>query len=93
MAKGINMEKAIEYYYSKPELCNDDIKEIFNISGSSKVASLKKEAQKEMAACDILPWSAYCVETECAYRAWGIDVKKLEARFTRMKKIFPERSA
>ncbi len=40
-----------------------------------------------MEKSDIQCWNANCVDTECAFRAWKIDVAKLERMHTKLKKL------
>lgn len=90
MAK-LNMEAAIELYYSTTELSNSDIRKIFGINSTTSVQKYKKSALAEMAKRNAQTWEAAHVDTECAFSAWGIDIKNLEARMSRLRKLFPEK--
>lgn len=69
----------VEMYYSKTELCNSDIREIFNC-GSTAASKLKKQALEHQVSKNVKTFSARCVDTECAFQAWGIDIDKLEKK-------------
>lgn len=75
---------AIELYYSNMDLSNSDIKRLFCVTGHETVAKLKKMAREEMVRCGITPWNPRSVDTKCAYRAWGLDIKDLETRYDKL---------
>ena len=80
--------EAIRIFYERFELTSKDIKDIFGVSGSKTVSRLKAEALAVMADKGIPPWSRGCVNTECAYEAWGLNIKDLERRYQKLNKIF-----
>lgn len=79
---------AIRIFYERFELSSKDIKELFGVTGSKTVSRLKKEALDYMKEAGKEPWSAGCVNTECAYEAWGLNIKDLERRYQKLNKIF-----
>lgn len=81
-----NAEKALQYYYNYTEIGNAEIKQLFSC-GDSTAIKLKKQAQKEMSKNTTKTWNPKSVDTICAYRAWGIDVKRLEEMVTKQKKL------
>ena len=83
---GINLEAAVELYYRCTELGSKEIGEIFGCK-ASKVYQLKLKAREQMAADDVKTWGANNVDTECAYKAWGLDVVALEKRLTHLRRI------
>ena len=90
MAK-LDVEAAVELYYSTTELSNADIRRIFGTDCSDTVQRFKKPVLKEMAAQNVMTWAAAHVDTRCAFEAWGIDIKDLEARLAKLRKLFPEK--
>ena len=84
---------AVELYYAKTELSTGDIANIFDCARSTAVR-LKKRALELQIERDVLTFSAQCVDTECAYDAWGIDVADLERRLDKLyrlrKKLHPD---
>lgn len=79
---------AIRIFYERFELSSKDIKELFGVTGSKTVSRLKNQALDVMQERNIEPWSSGCVNTECAYQAWGIDIVQLERRYAKLTKIF-----
>ena len=82
-----DLELLIETYYKKVELSGDDIGKLFNTECSSTITNLKKLARKQMAKDNILPWNAFDVNTECAYKAWGMNIKELEERYDKLRRF------
>lgn len=78
-----NIETAVRLYYSRTELGNKEIRELFSC-GKNSAVTLKKRAKELMAKRAIKCWNAKNVDTETAYQAWGLDIQKLEER---LKKI------
>ena len=87
MARVKNIEKALEIYWSCPEIGNKEIKEIFDIVGSATVTRYKKLAQEKMAETGVLCRGLHCVNTEAAYQAWGIDAADLEKRLIKLQRL------
>lgn len=81
-----SVETAIRIYYAKPEMNNADIKELFGDMSSATVARLKDRAKKTMLDEGIEAWGCYAVNTNAAYKAWGLDIGDLEKRYAKLKK-------
>ena len=75
-----NLNLILETYYSKVELTSEDIKELFDNCSISSVNKLKKVAREQMAEDGKLSWDSRCVVTESAFKAWQIDIQKIEER-------------
>ena len=82
-----DIEKAIEIYYSRLDLSNADIKELFGDIGRMKIGSLKKIADGERRRQNGFSWSANRVPTVYAFAAWNLDIKDLEQRAAAMQKF------
>ncbi len=82
-----SLETAIKKYYEKTELSNSDIKEIFDVRSSATVAKLKQVAKQEMIEQNTPCWNAQRVNTEVAYRVWGIDIEDIERRYKKLKEF------
>ncbi len=81
----VDLKTAIELYWSKVELENEDIARLFGASKST-VLKFKKMVQEEMVKQGVLPWSSTAVVTEVAYKVWNIDINDLERRYKRLQK-------
>ena len=83
-----NIEAALELYYSQNELSNDDIAAIFGCS-RSYVNTLKKQVQQKMAEEDAHPpvFDAKHLNTEYAFKVWGLDVVDLERKYKKLVKF------
>ena len=68
---------ALSLYYGQTEISAKDISAIFGVSPST-AQKLKARAREEMAANHTPSWNPRMVNTEDAYRSWGIDVSKME---------------
>ncbi len=84
----VNLANAIRAYYTKFELNNQDIDEIFERKiGSTLMQSLKKAAKAKMIENERNSYGSYAVVTECAFDAWGLDITELEKRYSKLKKL------
>ena len=83
----VSIEEAIQLYYSRPSLSNDDIKVLFGKLSGATISKLKKKAYEKMIEEDIPSWNATLVNTNAAYKAWGIDIEDLEFRHKKMKEL------
>lgn len=83
-----DVETAIKIYYSKIELHNEDVKELFpTVKSKATITRLKKKAREIMAENNILSYNAQAVNTQAAFMAWGLDIKDLETRYNKLKKF------
>lgn len=84
----VSIEDAIRIYYERIELTNNDIKAIFGTDhGSATFAKLKRKAREVMAQENTPVWNAAYVNTEAAYKAWGLDINDLERRWKKLQAL------
>lgn len=81
-----DLETAIRLYYERNELSTADIKALFGCSGST-VAKLKRLAKARMLEEHTISWNAQHVNTEAAWRAWGLDITKMEQGLRRLRQL------
>ena len=79
-------EKALKLYYTKSEIDNADIRELFdcNISTATR---LKNQVRVEMAKTGVKTWLPKNVDVQTAYKVWHIDVDNLEKRLVKLTKL------
>lgn len=83
-----NLETAIRLYYSKVELSSEDVQELFpSVKGKNTITKLKRKARELMVEDNKLVYNAHSVNTESAFKAWGLDIADLEARYETLKKF------
>lgn len=82
-----NLNLILETYYSKVELSSEEIKKLFDNCSISSVNKLKKVAREQMAEDGKLPWDSRCVVTESAFKAWKIDIQKIEERALKISSL------
>lgn len=82
-----DIDTAIHIYYAYPELDNAQIRELFGITGSSTVARYKKPVLEQQSKDGVKTMCANTVDTETAYKVWGIDIADLEKRRDKLKKL------
>lgn len=70
-------KRALELYYSVPEIGNKEIKYLFGC-GDTTAAKLKRAAKKKMIELGKNSWYPANVNIKIAYQAWNIDVSELE---------------
>ena len=82
-----DVKTALEIYSKYGELSNNEIKILYNNSAKSTVARLMREAKAQMKKDGKISSRSYLVDTESAYKAWNIDVKRLERLFNMQKRL------
>ena len=87
MVQIASIEKAIELYYSKISLNSHDIAELFGGISNGTVCRLRKLARIEMKNSGLPIWDSVHVNTEAAYRAWGLEISDLENRYKKLKDL------
>ncbi len=84
----VSLETALEVYYSRPELSNADIKQLFGEKlSSATVSRLKAKVREQMVAENIPVWNSRCINTETAFKVWGLDVTNLENRLKKLREL------
>ena len=78
---------AVELYYSRIDLSNDDIKKLFGGIGGSKITALKKLADARRREVGMASWNPRRVNTVCAFEAWGLDIEDLERRLKALRRF------
>ena len=82
-----DVKTALEIYSKYGELSNNEIKILYNNNAKSTVARLMREAKAQMKKDGKISSRSYLVDTESAYKAWNIDVKRLERLFNMQKRL------
>ncbi len=82
-----DIETAIRLYYERIELTNADIRELFGSLGSNTIAKLKKKARELMERENTPIWNAQSVNTEVAFKAWGLNITDLERRYKKLSSM------
>ena len=73
----VNIDSAVALYYAKTEITTRDICAIFGCCKTT--ANLLKKQAREVQDRDGTPlYNARAVNVETAFRAWGLDIKRLE---------------
>jgi len=83
-------ETALRIYYSNAnEIGSREIRELFKLSANSgaTVARIKKTVWAEQEKRGIKTWNAGSIDTETAYEVWGLDIRKLERNYKKMKAL------
>lgn len=87
----VSIEAAIRIYYERIELTNSDIRKLFGKErGNATIAKLKRKAREVMAENNTPIWNAQYVNTEAAYKAWGLDIADLERRYKKLSAMKPK---
>ena len=66
---------------------NKEIISLFGCRSTSTVSRLKKIAKDAMADHGIPSYGAYKVNTDIAFRTWGIDIIDMESRSKKLKEL------
>ena len=82
-----SLEKAINIYYRYNELSSKEIAELFRNKCYTTIQKLKNKARAEAEAEGKPIFNAANVNTEAAYKAWGLDINDLETRYKKLKEL------
>lgn len=82
-----NIDTAVRLYYERLELSNSDITALFGVTSSKTIAAMKKKVREEMVKANCIPWNNACINTEIAYKVWGLDITDLEKRRTKLMRL------
>lgn len=82
-----SLKTAIELYYSRTELGNADIEELFGKHSTATVSRLKRKARQKMAELNIPSWNGNRVNTEAAFESWGLNITDLERRYKKLQEL------
>jgi len=82
-----SINEALKIYYNHSEIGNKEISLLFGRLSSATVSRLKKEVKEEMIKQNIFSYGMYKVNTEVAFKLWGIDVNDLERRRKKLKML------
>ena len=85
--KILSIDTALRIFYSCSEIGNAEIRELFGNLGNSTIAKYKKEVQKQQVEDNVKTMYLNTINTETAYKVWGIDVADLEKRRAKLKKL------
>lgn len=81
------IEDALRIYYNNSELGNKEITALFGRHSTATISRLKRIAKDDMAVNNILSYGANKVNTDTAYKVWGIDIKDLEKRMKKIREL------
>jgi len=82
-----NIDTAISIYYTHSELGNKEILTLFGRLSPVTIARLKKEVKAKMNEEQVCSYGINRINTEIAFKLWGIDVKRLEANRKKLKEL------
>lgn len=81
-----DLKTCLKIYYTYPEIGSKEIKELFGV-GNNKVCELKDSVRKEQVAKGVMVLDKYSVNTETAFKVWGIDIEDIENRVKKLEKL------
>jgi len=84
--KIVSIETAIRLYLENIELGNAELRQLFGKKSTTIYSKLKKQVREYMTENNIKVYSEDRVQTEAAYKVWGIDIEKLERNYAKLRK-------
>lgn len=82
-----SLENALKIYYENTEIGNKEIKYLFGNHSSATISRLKKLVKTEMLKNGVSNYCANKVNTEIAFKVWGLDAGNLKNRFQELNKL------
>jgi hypothetical protein len=86
-----NPSLAVKLWYEQVEIGSGDIREIFGCCPTT-ARKLKLRAREQMEMDECMSFNSKNVNVICAYKSWGIDVKRLERGLDRPKLRLTEKT-
>ena len=84
--KNPDLKTALEMYYTKPEISNEDIRLLFDV-GKSTAIKMKREVKQKMAEKGVRCFLPNHINTRLAFEVWGIDVKLYEENLKQLQRL------
>lgn len=83
-----SLQTAIKLYHRPQDfLFNKDILALFPGIGTARIQQLKRLARAITAERKGIQLNSRSVNTKDAFKAWGLDIEDLEARYAKFKKL------
>lgn len=81
-----DLKACLRIYYTYQEIGSKQIMELFGVK-KVKASNLKKEVREEMARQGKMSFNKNNVNTEIAFKVWGIDIEDIERRVKKLEKL------
>ena len=81
-----DLRTCLKIYYTCPELGSEEIKELFGVSDTS-ACIMKKSVRRQQIVENVMVLDKHCVNTELAFKVWGIDIEDIERRVKKLEKL------
>lgn len=81
-----SIETALRLHDETIELNNAQIQELFGPLGSNRISALKKMVRDELTAQNKPIRNERTVDTDTAYKVWGLDIDQIEKKHAKMRK-------
>ena len=81
-----DLKDCLRIYYTYPEIGIKEIKELFGV-GDTKACRLKEPVRKKQIEENIMVLDKNSVNTEAAFKVWGIDIDDIERRVKKLEKL------
>lgn len=82
-----SVEVAVELYYSTYALYTADLRRLFPGASATTLSRLKRAAREYTLSHGLMLIDNLSVPTDDAYKAWGLDIEQLEAKFKKLKRL------
>ncbi|MGN0148790.1 MAG: hypothetical protein ACI4C7_00895 [Clostridia bacterium] len=82
-----SIDTALRIYYTYPEIGNKEMRELFGNTSNDTISRYKKAVREEQDKRKVRTSQMNTINTEVAYDVWGIDVKDLERRRDKLKRL------
>lgn len=81
-----DLRECLKIYYSCHELGSSEIMKLLGVS-ESRASTMKNEVRKKMAEQNVMAFDKSCINTEIAFKVWGIDIDDVEKRVKKLEKL------
>lgn len=82
-----DIEAAVRIYNSTVEIGNKEIRAIFGKMETSRLKKFREIALAEMIRRECPQMHPFRVNTIIAFEAWGYDIKELERKYMKLKRL------
>ena len=81
------IDVALKIYFEHSELESEHIKVLFGDISKATITQLKNKARNQMRLDEVVTFSRSAVDTDCAFKAWNINVESLKRKHKQYSKI------
>ncbi len=81
-----DLKNCLRIYYTYPEIGSAEIKELFGVADAT-ATNMKRPVREQQIKDKVMVLDRHCVNTEVAFKVWGIDIDDIERRIKKLEEL------